>query len=213
VPRVAGAFCALGMLHSDVRHDLLRVHFGRLDRPDEALIQRGFGQLEEETRSTLTREGFAPEKTVLQRALDLRYLGQQWDITVALSPGPLNAAAIRRDFEAEHDRLFGHIQPGGSIEITKLRVAGIGRLPPLALAAPPRAMGPAVCAEQRQVWVDQSRGWQDVPIYRGTELAPGHTMVGPAIVDEQTTTVLVGPGDTLTVDAAGNFAIEIGREG
>lgn len=212
VPRVAGAFCALGMLNSDVRHDFLQVHFGRLDQPDQPIIARDLDKLARAAEATLAREGFAPGQTKLQYALDLRYLGQQWDITVEVPPGALDPAAIRRDFEAEHDRLFGHVQPGGLIEITKLRVAGIGRLPPLAVAAPPGAEKPATAAERRRVWVDAARGWAEVPVYGGADLAPGHRLHGPAIVDEQTTTVLVGPADVLRVDAAGNFVIELGPE-
>ncbi|HET6224297.1 MAG TPA: hydantoinase/oxoprolinase family protein, partial [Dongiaceae bacterium] len=80
----------------------------------------------------------------------------------------------------------------------------------LSLATPPRALGDAVAAERRRVWVDERHGWAEVPIYRGAELHPGHHFAGPAIVDEHTTTILVGPGDACSVDAAGNFALAIG---
>jgi N-methylhydantoinase A len=210
VPRIAGAFCALGMLHSDMRHDFLRVQFGRLDRLDDALVARIFGELEREAAATLAREGFASDGTELRRAVDLRYLAQQWDITVEIPNAPLDPASVRRAFEAEHDRLFGHIQPGGTIELTKLRVAGIGRLPALSLATPPCALGDAAAAERRRVWVDERHGWAEVPIYRGAELHPGHHFAGPAIVDERTTTIFVGPGDACSVDAFGNFALAIG---
>ena len=212
VPRVAGAFCALGMLNSDVRHDVLRVQFGRLDRPDGAALARVFGELEAEAREILRREGFAARDVSLTRAVDLRYRGQQWDITVAIASTSFDPTAIRRDFEAEHDRLFGHIQPDGANEITKLRVAGIGALPPLRLVEPKASEGVPSAAGRRRVWIDPRRGWQEIPIYRGRDLAPGHAFAGPAIVDEQTTTILIGAGDTLTVDGAGNFVIEIGAE-
>jgi N-methylhydantoinase A len=212
VPRVAGAFCALGMLNSDVRHDFLRVHFDRLERHDTVAVARIFGQLEEEARATLQREGFAASGIALQRAVDLRYRGQQWDITVTLADAAFDPAAIRRDFEAEHQRLFGHTQPEGTVEVTKLRVAGIGSLPRLALVRPTPADGALPAAERRRVWIDAKRGWQEVAVYRGSDLAPGHRTPGPAIVDEQTTTLLVGACDALAVDAAGNFVIEIGEE-
>jgi N-methylhydantoinase A len=200
------------MLHSDIRHDFLRVHFGRLARPDRPAIARIFGELEREARATLERERFAAAGTALQRAVDLRYIGQQWDITVSLPSGELDVDAARSAFEAEHDRLFGHTQPGGTIEITKLRLAGIGRLPPLAPTAPPRAMGPAVATERRRVWLDAESGWVEMPVYRGVELMPGHEIAGPALIEERTTTVLIGAGDRCSVDAAGNFAVAIGSE-
>jgi N-methylhydantoinase A len=208
LPRLSGAFCALGMLHADMRHDYVRMHLARLDGADRERIAAIFAGLEAEAGATLQREGFANDNARLMRALDLRYLGQQWDVTVAIDDR-FDTAAIRRGFEAEHDRLFGHIQPGGIIEITKLRVTGIGTLPRLEAARPPKAGTAATPVERRRVWVDRRQGWQEVPIYEGASLAPGHTIVGPAIVNEATTTVLVGAGDTLTVDAAANFSFAL----
>ena len=212
VPRLAGAFCALGMLNSDVRHDFLRVWFGQLDQPDDAMTAQHFGRLEGDACATLQREGFHQDDITLQRYIDLRYIGQQWDVTVPVPAATLDPAAVRRDFEAEHQRLFGHIQPDGVIEITKLRLAGIGHLPSLAAVRPPRSSGPAHPAEHRRVWVDARRGWAVIPVYRGSELSPGHRISSAALVEEQTTTVLVGVGDVLTVDDGGNFVIEIGQD-
>jgi N-methylhydantoinase A len=208
LPRLSGAFCALGMLHADMRHDYVRMHLARLDDADRERIAAIFAGLEAEAGATLQREGFANGNARLLRALDLRYLGQQWDVTVAIDDR-FDAGAIRRGFEAEHDRLFGHIQPGGIIEITKLRVTGIGTLPRLEAARPPAAATPATPVERRKVWVDRRAGWQEVPIYEGASLDPGHTILGPAIINEATTTVLVGAGDTLSVDAAANFSIAL----
>src|SRR5262249_31537196 len=112
-------------------------------------------------------------------------------------------------FEAEHDRLFGHIQPGGIIEITKLRVTGIGTLPRLEAARPPKTGTAATPVERRRGWVDPRHGWQGGPSSGGAGPAPGQRTAGPAIINEATTTVLVGAGDRLTVDAAANYSIAL----
>jgi N-methylhydantoinase A len=208
VPRLSGAFCALGMLHADMRHDYVRVFLGRLDEIEPARLERVFAGLEGEARGTLAREGFAEGDIRLTRALDLRYIGQQWDIPVTIERR-FDAAAIRRAFDAEHDRLFGHTQPGGIIEITKTRVTGVAALPPLKPGTPAPADGPATPIEHRPVWLDEKRGWTKTAIYNGADLRPGHRIAGPAVIDEPTTTVLVGPDDRLTVDPAGNYLIEL----
>ena len=59
------------------------------------------------------------------------------------------------------------------------------------------------------MWIDPRSGWIDTPVYAGWTLQPGQTIAGPAIVDEHTTTVLIGRGDTLSVDASGNYAIAL----
>ena len=209
VPRLAGVFCALGMLNSEVRHDYVRVHLARLDSADKKRMEAIFGELETQARKTLKAEGFGAREIRLLRALDLRYIGQQWEITVPLAGTPFDEDAVRRDFEAEHERLFGHIQPGGIIEITMLRVVGEGRLPPLAPPSAEPVTETAEPAERRSVWVDESAGWIEVDVYEGDDLGPGSRIVGPAIINEQTTTTLIGVADQLRVDAAGNFVIDL----
>jgi N-methylhydantoinase A len=80
----------------------------------------------------------------LSREVDLRYDGQQWPVRVALD-ATFDAAAARQQFEAEHQRLFGHIQPGGKLGITALRVIGRGLLD----WTPPKAPSPQASAPSR----------------------------------------------------------------
>ena len=213
VPRLSGAFCALGMLHADVRHDYGRVHLDRLDGANIARMQAVYTELEREASDMLAREGFSGGAQLV-RALDLRYIGQQWDIrvllpTTAFDGNAFDAVEVRRRFETEHDRLFGHVQPEGIVEITKLRVTGIGTLAPLSLPSPRPAIGIPQPIERRRVWIDRTTGWVNTPILDGSALHPGQRVDGPAIVNEATTTVLIGAGDRLAVDAAGNFMITL----
>ena len=142
VPRQAGAFCALGMLHSDVRQDFMDVHFQDLDTLTDAPIEGRFAALETEARTLLTREGFSEADTVTERELDLRYDGQQWDLRIPVDAQD-DATAIRAAFDTEYDRRFGHTVDGSRILITSLRVVGKGLLPPMEQAPPPRASGAA----------------------------------------------------------------------
>ena len=208
VPRLSGAFCALGMLHADVRHDYTRVFFDKLDSVDAEKTGAAFRQLEQQARATLAREGFAPADMRIERALDLRYIAQQWDITVPTDT-VFDRAAIRCDFEREHERLFGHSQPGGLIEITKLRVRAFGHIPRLELVEARRATADPEPIEQRRVWIDAATGWAETPVYDGASLHAGNVVVGPAVINEMTTTLLLGRDDRMSVDASGNYGIEI----
>ncbi|WP_201027784.1 hypothetical protein, partial [Salmonella enterica] len=135
--------------------------------------------------------------------------GQQWPVRVALGVA-FDGAAARRTFEAEHQRLFGHIQPGGRLSITALRVIARGLLdwtPPIARS--PQAAAPKP-REKRKVWIDPTHGWHDVPIYDGIELRPGCTLDGPLLIEERTTTAFVGPRDRLEVDQRDDFLVHVG---
>lgn len=210
VPRLAGTFCALGMLHSDVRHDLVNVCFGAYDEIDRDRVEALFTAMREEGEKRLVAEGFAAGDRRYVYACDLRYKGQQWDVRVPLDGPVLHDAAVRAAFEREHERLFGHIQPGGSLEMTKLRLGAIGAVREVALAsaAPATSEAPNV-AETRRVWLDAEQGWQEVPVYHGESMAAGHRFEGPALIRELTTTLFVGAGDRAEVDAAGNYVIEV----
>lgn len=210
VPRLSGAFCAIGMLNANLRHDFFRMRFAELRDESAAELETEFLPLEAQARQALVREGFSDELIHIERSLDLRYLGQQWDITVRIER-PLDGRAIRSSFEIEHDRLFGHRQPEGTVEITKLRVSGIGRIDPLMHIEPPAAAQPARPREIRSVWISLESGWQPTAVYDGSDLQPGHAIEGPLIVNEQTTTLFIGERDRLTIDPTGNYRIAIGE--
>ncbi len=209
VPRSSGAFCALGMLNSDVRHEYFRVHFTPLAGADFSDIRRQLDQMESDARALLREEGFADAEMRFLSGCDLRYGGQQWDVQVLSDGKDFDPARIRADFETEHQRLFGHIQPEGTVEITKLRIIGVG-----AVSAPPdpkfdRRSDAAEPDHIRPIWIDATNGWMDTPVYEGSRLGVGEKIEGPALINERTTTVLVGQGDHLAVDEAGNYLIRL----
>lgn len=211
LPRAAGAFCALGMLQSDVRQDYLQVFLADLDTVDRKSLEASFAELESRAREALAREGFSGATAAIEREIDLRYDGQQWPVRVPIAATGFDAAAARAAFEVEHQRLFGHIQPGGRIAITALRVVGRGQLewtPPAARAAAASSPKPR---ERRRVWLDAAHGWRDdVPVYDGADLRPGCRLEGPLLVEERTTTAFIGPRDVLEVDARDDFLVHIG---
>ena len=211
LPRLSGVFCALGMLHSNVRHDLVRVHLDRLDEAAGSDIDAAFADLASNGQATLVTEGFGEDGTQLVLEMDLRYGGQQYDVRVRLGDAGtrFDAAAVRDAFETEHERLYGHFQPGGVVEITKLRVVAIGLLPPLQAPGGTAASGPPKAIQRRPVFLDADRGWADVDVFAGHTLRPGHRLDGPILVEEETTTLFIGPDDILEVDGAGDFVIHL----
>jgi len=212
LPRAAGAFCALGMLQSDVRQDYMQVFLADLDKVETAALDAGFAQIETRAREALAKDGFTSDAIDIQREIDLRYDGQQWPVRVAIDRA-FDASVARRAFEAEHQRLFGHVQPGGRIDITALRVVGRGRLDWM----PPAARSPQETRptprESRKVWIDPAHGWRNIPIYDGAGLRPGCRLDGPLLIEERTTTAFVGPSDVLEVDERDDFLVHIDARG
>ena len=206
IPRLSGVFCALGMLHTNLRFDFVRTRYDRLaDVPPEE-INAIYRELEDRATAELKSSG-APE-IGLVREIDLRYTGQSWDVRLTVAGGQPDKTRIRQSFEGEYERLFGHIQPDGILEITALRVVGTGVLPTLEQIVATAASKPPAPAERRSIFLDSSRA--EVDVYHGRDLRPGHRIAGPVLIAEESTTVLVGPMDALEVDAANNFVIHLG---
>jgi N-methylhydantoinase A len=128
-------------------------------------------------------------------------------------PAPvLDLAQVRAEFEARHQRQYGHYQPDGEIEIVHLRLAGIGRLkrvPP-----PPRRLTKAqpIPHTRRSLFLDAQAGFQLVPVYDGNTLQPGQQIDGPALIEERNTTILIGRHDRLEIDAHDNFLIRVAQQ-
>jgi N-methylhydantoinase A len=210
VPRLAGAFCALGMLNAPIKHEYSRVMLGTLGPHTDAELRPTFERLEREADTQLRLDGFACDETELVREIELRHPGQIGTIRVPIpSPGPLAAVAVAEAFRAAHQRLYGHVDVNATIEIAALFVVGIGRLPHLRLSLFPLGRGPPEPAESRAVYFGEACARVPTDVYRGASLSAGHELRGPAIIEETTTCVVVAPGDTCSVDALGNYLIRL----
>jgi N-methylhydantoinase A len=213
VPRLSGAFCALGMLHANVRHDFVHNHVEVLDEIHTHVLAAEFHRLEDDARAVLAEGGFQEASTTFNYELDMRYVGQQWDVRIPVASVSPGRTSLRAAFENEYSRLYGHHQPDGIIEITKLRVIGIGVLPPLAEPNGEFTAGEPRTRTRRRIFVGKAGGWMMTDIYRGEDLHPGYVLKGPLVIEEETTTLFIGPDDVLKVDGAGNFAIDLVSEG
>lgn len=215
LPRLAGAFCALGLLTADLRRD-----FGLavlLPLEGVASLEPSLAALGARAAAMLGASGFANElggaSLELEPALDLRYRGQQWDVRVTLGRGAdafsLDPAKLRAEFEAAHQRLYGHIQPGGALDVTGLRVSGVGRFPSAATPSLNAARQAPEPIGQRAVWLGDEAAPRILPIYDGAQIAPGPTLTGPLIIEEATTTLLIDGPDRVTLHPAGLYRVTL----
>ena len=208
VPRQAGAFCAIGMQHADVRRDFVLVIMSVLEDGATSIIRDGYKHLEEQARLALASEGFMESETTFEYGLDLHYEGQQWDVNLDLSRAA-KPKDIRAAFEVEYDRQFGHTNPDGRINVSKIRVVGVGRLLPLAEPVYSFVNKTVNPFETRSVYYETLETFIDTPIYLGSDLNHGQVLKGPAIIEEATTTILASPGDIVTVDHLNNYIITV----
>jgi len=213
VPKLAGVFCAFGMCNTDIRHDYVRSRLQKLNGGNGKELAAAFNPLEAEAQTLLNKEGFDSAHMSFERLLDLKYAGQQWPVKIPVSDIWQDSAAMLERFEREFQRLFGYTQPDGEIQISSLRIVATGILPKIGLQKFDCRDDESEPDDYRDVYVDQIRGWERLAIYDGNELRSGYKITGPALVEEQTTTVLVGHQDVLEVDAYGNYMIMLNQVG
>jgi N-methylhydantoinase A len=208
VPRHAGAFCALGMLDSDIRHDLYRVFDAVLTLEILAGLPRTFGEMTKAALEEIQSESSTSAPS-LRLVLDLTYKGQMRSLQVDYDANTDTLDSLKARFEVDHHRLYGHIKPITPIHVAALRVVATIQAPTLATPEWAAAINEPRVAATRRIYLDRRNGWSDVPVYRGAELGAGHSLKGPLVIEEETTTLFAGPDDVVSVDRTGNYLIEL----
>ncbi|MAW88254.1 MAG: 5-oxoprolinase [Phyllobacteriaceae bacterium] len=209
VPRLAGVFCAFGMCNADVRHDLVKTIGARLDGTLCESLEDELRTLEQKGAVQLAKDGFTLNDTRFTRQVEMCYAGQQWPISLAVEKP--DVAELRRRFDEEHERIYASRQPDAALEVVGIRVSAVGQLPVHHLATPPvpEPIAAPVVRYRSVRLTGEAGGRENVAVLSGPDLEPGHFVVGPAIVEEATTTILIGEGDRLEVDPFGNYDIAI----
>jgi N-methylhydantoinase A len=217
VPRAPGHFCAFGMLFSDLRYDLVRTWFTRLADVSFDEIERVYAALIEDGKQSLAASGIRPGRVAVARAADMRYVGQEHPVTVALPPEAFrrrSREALKRRFDEEHLQRYGTCAPEEPAEIVSLRatVSGALRKPRLErIARGGRAASRSAQRGKRDVYFAEAGKTVATAVYARDELRAGNRIDGPALVEEHASTTVVLPGDRLRVDGFGNLDVEIGR--
>jgi N-methylhydantoinase A len=209
VPLYPGVYSAIGLIMSDVKHDYVQSRMTPLAVLTAAEIEAMFANLLGEAADELHHDGFSADAIRLERALDMRYAGQGYEITLACEPlrDDDGVPELRRQFDAQHQAMFGHSAPEEPIEVVSYRVRGIGRVPPVAMPKFARA-GTTLAEALRETRRARFDGQDfDCPVYQRERLDVGLTVTGPAILDQLDCTTVIYPGQTARVDEWKNMIV------
>ncbi len=215
VPPFAGAFSAWGMLETVLRKDFSQSMYVSLAAADRADIALRFEGMATQGVEALTHEGVPAESVQVEYAVDARYAGQEYTLTVPVlaADEPVQddfVGTLSQRFDAAHLARFGHSNPGAPVELVALRTVALGDL---GRSEPPRVPTDEHADypfEVRQVVFGKEA--RDTRIVRRDDLRPGATIEGPAIVVEQTATTVMPPATHLTVDELGALIVRVSEE-
>jgi N-methylhydantoinase A len=212
VPRYPGLLCAYGSLVADLKSDFVATLLVRSDQIDWVYLEKRFAALEEQARRWLRDQTGSLGRHAIVRAADMRYKGQSFEVTVVLDDErrrvrslPEALAAFHEDYEAVYSQ-SDHAAP---VEFVNIRVTISGETPRPAIAELPAANGVRPAWRTRDVFIDGA--WQAATVYEREELRAGQELNGPAVVEQDDTTVLLPAGTRGGVDRWANILVEAVR--
>lgn len=217
IPRHPGLTSALGLLMSDVKHDYGRSNLCALDTLQPGTVQEWLDELDRQARADLTREGFGDDAISIQHEVDLRYFGQGYEIRVpvATENGVTDVAlrSARSTFDDLHERFHGHRASTAQVELVSVWSVAYARVPKVRLSARTASVTGAEDAlrGERHAWF-AGQGRVACRLYDRERLAPGASLVGPAIIEHLDSTTLVAAGQRVHVDPYDNLVLSLGPE-
>jgi N-methylhydantoinase A len=215
VPAYPGITSAVGLLTTDLKYDAVRTEFQSGDGLDLDRLNTDFAAMQSELARQLAADGVQPADAAFQRAGDLRYVGQGYELRVPFPDGTLDAGGLEAAFDRFselHRAEYGHVFPDSPIEIVNIRVTGIGRMAKITAPRPPEGgsldaalVKTAPCAFR----VGGTLETLATPFYRRDALPLDGPIAGPAIILQTDSTTVVPPDATVRADRGGNLILRL----
>ncbi len=217
VPPAPGILCGQGLVVSDLKEDFVVTARTPVDASSVDGARERLAQLAAAADSWFRSEGIPAAQRSLRVSLDMRYVGQNFELAVAIGEADGGSALpplppperLRELFLRAHEQSYGFHNPHDSIEIVNFRLTARGRLAQPSRPVAETGKRGTIPREMRPVWFTGDAPCE-TPIYERSELAPEHEIPGPAVIEQLDATTLVLPDCRLRVDSALNLVVEIG---
>lgn len=218
IPPSPGVLSAMGLMLAPLQHEALASFESKASETSFEAFASALAGLDAKCRARMEVDGVSEADSSVEYWADMRYVGQSHELQVPLSapitPASLSEAAAC--FHDAHERTYNHANRSDDVEFAILRVVR-RRFPEgasvfkadAALARPAPKSGPV---RERKACFSMERGFETVRIHARTDLRPGDTISGPAIVEQSDTTTVIYPGHVASVDQFGNMIIQVNSE-
>jgi N-methylhydantoinase A len=210
VPPLPGVASAVGLLGSEIRHEFRQAFFGALATLDVPAANTLLDRLGNDGRNGVRASGVVDADIALQPIAELRYVGQAYELRIELPALHLDRAALdeaARRFHAEHKRRFAYDMPDRGVEVVSLKVTATGRV---GSPKPPalRTSSESPQAKGKRPVHFRGVGRIDCPVYERADLAVGHTLTGPAVIEQKDSTTLLPINWRLALDPHGHLLLD-----
>lgn len=217
LPSTAGALSACGAMYADVISEFSVSRYAETRTLDVAAVNEALAIVEARAQEFLDNlADIEPVTTKIEFLVAARYRQQVWELDIPIAGSRIeteeDVRALEQTFHDTHRRVFAVDEPGQYLEclVWKSRATAVTNKPSVASRA--SNGGRRTGDGGREQAFFRETGAVETPRYEGALLKPGTRIVGPAIITEPTTTVVVYPGSTATITPLGNYLLEIGTE-
>ena len=215
-PFGAGVGSTFGLLSAPLAFDFVRSAYSRLDQLDWGFANRLLDEMAEEGGDVLERSGLSAEQISYKRSADMRYVGQGHEVAVMLPDGVLSAehlSRISKLFNDAYRALYGREGPDVPLEVINWRVVASGPRPELNLKLPTnrRREGNARRGFRRAYFPEPGE-YIETAVYDRYALDVGMEFIGPGIVEERESTLIVGARGKARIDERLNIVVELNHE-
>jgi N-methylhydantoinase A len=211
-PLGAGVSSALGFLIAAPATDRVNSYVRRVDDLDPAIVNEFYSKMENDATMALIQAGANGNDITVKKRVEMRYVGQGFEIDVPLADGPFGddfPKLLNEAFLERYDELFGRRISDVSVETITWRLAASGPTPHFTLNFDGQEIDKGNSKKgMRDVYFDET-GYAACDVYSRYGLSAGTEIKGPAIVEERESTVVAGPDTTLRVDDYLNLIIDI----
>jgi len=213
-PVGAGVMSAIGLLMTPISYATLRSRRIRLDELDAAGLESGFASIEKQARELLIEAGVPGEEIESERRLDMRFQGQGHEVEVQLPDNP-DVADLADLFRQTYAQVFAATPLDAMVEIVNWKIEASGPRPDFADRYHPfsGARGGEEVIRTVQVYHNDKGGFGPCPVIDRYALAEGRCIDGPALIQEDEATTVLGPGDRIEVDLLGNLVAILSPSG
>ncbi|MGL6198440.1 MAG: hydantoinase/oxoprolinase family protein [Lachnospiraceae bacterium] len=214
IPLAASVFSAWGMLMTDLRSDDIQTYRVKLDHPDFDQINQEWKKLEKKAYADNEKKGIKEADVYFQHYLDMRYVGQDHTVKVKVPNDAMSAENMGEFIEAfhrEHEQNYSFRLDDSSVEIVNMHLASFGKIektPIKEIETLSYSLEETV-KEVRSV-IFEEVGTLDTKVYDREKMSPGMELIGPAIIEEISSSAVIYPGMKASIDKFGDILIETG---
>lgn len=212
VPENPGVNCALGLLMADFRHDYSQTFLRSLWSLEPIHLISEFQNLEQKAIKQLSSEGVSQKDILLLRSMDLRYLGQGYELELPIPSKDYIKNDLEyfcQEFSKLHKEKYGYSMPDNTVEIVNLRLTAIGALPKPTIKEETFVSQDPSGAFKGKRKIFMEGNFIEAPIYERKMLKCGNQIEAPAIIEQYDSTTVLFPGYIAFVDKYRNLIIEL----